>query len=214
MNHNAQTLPKWVPAVGTVGLALAAITLIVSMGRTSAKLETLHNEVSRLKQADPPEMIVREVRTERLVPVSTEVASGPATASPAEAPVELSAEGRAQHVAAVNQARLQACLDTYAKEAPDPRWSRSAEQTIQQLYATEEFRQLHISGECRTTMCRLDLSYPDSESEATAIKALVHRHPWDGPAFTQLNHETRIAFSYVAREGFDLPESELLELRE
>ena len=216
MNSNARSFTafaKWMlSSLGVLGLGIVGTAFLLSAHRTSAKVDDLRDQVSRLKSADP-EVIVREVRTERLVQNST---ASPATASPnlvaGADPVDPTPEGRERHLNSLNETRVQMYRDSFAREASDPAWSRSAEQLLQKTYTAEEFRNLHISTECRATLCRLDLSYPDSESGMTVLKALEQIHPWPGRAFTQVNQQTRTATTYLAREGVEPPDPELAAL--
>ena len=56
------------------------------------------------------------------------------------------------------------------------------------------------------TLCRVAFGYSDPVAGSIAVHQFLSQQPWSGSRFTRVDQEARRGTSYVAREGFVLPE--------
>jgi hypothetical protein len=195
---------RWWWRVALAALLVGALGVLARKTRaTTADLDRLRAEVASLKELEPTgrTVVVREVRTEAAV-------QSPVTAAPAvPAPTPpLSSQEKERRANVFHQARQQLYDDAYARESPDPEWSRSAAQTVLERYGGKEFQALKISAVCKKTMCRMDFSYEEDDNVGlVAAHKLVETNPWPAHRFTRIDGDDHAGFMYIAREGFDLP---------
>jgi hypothetical protein len=213
--------PRFIPAIVVLGLmgagAVAGWIGWQRNTRTSGEITELRTELGSLqdklrehRQPSPPEAAP--------VPIPTAAAEAPATATaeeqlPAQAPPAPAASattGRSiqeqeAHRDALNAAQLETLEEAHAAEVPDPQWAAQARQQLQTEYAAEDFHDMHVQVDCRSTMCRVDFDYPDDGTPGENARKLTHIHPWSGRGFTRINLQTRQGHLYLAREGTDLP---------
>ena len=111
------------------------------------------------------------------------------------------------------EAQVQAQIDllevTVLAEAPDPVWTSAAERSLQSVFQREEKAGFHlVQTECRTTLCRLELSLDGSVSPEESFHSLVQMMPWQGQAFIRIEDgEGGAVVVYLAREGHALPQA-------
>jgi hypothetical protein len=205
---------RWVWALGVALCAVASLVVArvaLHSRQTSARLEQLEAQLARDKEQGPESrVIIREVRTE---PRAVEETAAPNTVQPeskasAQAP-EISAEEREHRLLAINQARIESCAAKLAQETVDPNWSAGAARTIRERLSGDEFKELDIAAvDCRASLCRVEFSYANSATGMTAVRNLAAMSPWSGGRFSHVNQETHQGQTYIAREGFDIPEGD------
>jgi hypothetical protein len=155
-----------------------------AMARTISKLTT------KLAKAD---------RAPAAEPVQADTANLPA-ATPEE---------EVKRADAQVQAQVDLIEDTLFAEASDPTWTDAAEQSLQDVFQLEEGTGFHlVHTECRTTLCRLELSLDGSLSPEESFHHLVHLMPWPGQSFVHFEDgESATAVVYLTREGHALPQA-------
>lgn len=99
-------------------------------------------------------------------------------------------------------------------ERLDPDWSREALPRAEQFGVRLPEGVRVVSLQCRSSMCRLEMSHPTLESFQGFIQQTVMRgeHDWNGPIMAALQGDPRQpgevkAVVYLAREGTDLSPS-------
>ncbi len=101
-------------------------------------------------------------------------------------------------------------------EGLDSNWSREAMPRAQQFGLTLPEGARVVSLECRSSMCRLEMSHPSLESFQGFIqqRVLQGEHEWNGPIMAALQGDPQRpgevhAVAYLAREGVDLSPASL-----
>jgi hypothetical protein len=200
--------------VALVGSVVLGGAFLVRRDRqTSAELERLRSDVAQVKNAP-----ARKFKTarEKFLAAAPQPAPGPTAAAsdPSPAPrASEEAEGsvideeREHRLQVINVTRLERCKTTHASEAADPEWSAKATRDLQNVFASDEYKVLQASADCRTTICRVDLTYPETEAGATAVSRLAMIRPWKAvKTFSHLDIAKRGGTIYVTRESYDLPD--------
>jgi hypothetical protein len=198
-------------ATSSLVIAGVAGTMLLQSRRTTTQVEELRADVTRVKQARSGRTVIVRQPAEDFASVAAPVPAAVATSAPhalqsAAEPEELTPEEVEHRAKVVADARTKACEDAYSAETADPDWSARAAQSIRERYSSEEFRDLRLSVDCRHTLCRVDFSFDQAQSGLQAVRKLVESAPWEGTRLTRVDVETRTGSSYVAREGFDIPD--------
>ena len=107
----------------------------------------------------------------------------------------------------------------FETEKEDPEWSQRAEtswiQIFRQEVVKEELKGIQLHNiECRTTLCRVELT-PTDPAQGTAtfeedVGKLLLFAPWQGLGFGKTKNpggRAPVAMIYMAREGYALPSS-------
>lgn len=99
----------------------------------------------------------------------------------------------------------------FFSEALDPGWSGEARQRAQRLGGLLPEGSRVVSLECRSSMCRLELSHPSLESFQGFVREglMGTGNDWDGPFMAALTGDPKQpggvqAVAYLARAGADL----------
>ena len=122
---------------------------------------------------------------------------------------ELTPEEEIARTEAHVKAQIDSIEGTMLAEEADPKWASSAQIALDGAFQSEEVEGLKlINAECRTTLCRLELSLDGSTLAEENFRRLVYFSPWQGESFFQINHESGEASVYLAREGYSLPQME------
>lgn len=182
-------------------------------------MEALRTETERLKGSrNDVERLSAELSSLRstLAKVSQDQASIAQSidqASSPEAPgeaatLEFTPEEELERADAQTQAQFELIDGTLLAEESDSDWASSANLTLHEAFQSEDMKGLALVGvECRTTICRLELSL-DNASPEESFHHLVHLTPWQGQKFFRINEEKGEAMVYLAREGHSLPQLE------
>lgn len=112
-----------------------------------------------------------------------------------------------EEVIADIKAQLDLMEETLQSESVDEKWSNSSMQGIYDAVLKNTAIGFHIaSADCRSTICRLDLTFdPDlSEDSLSELPDLI---PWSGEIFFHIDDiDSGEAVLYVSREGHFLPQ--------
>lgn len=115
---------------------------------------------------------------------------------------------------AAQEMRVKQAFET---EKEDPEWSQRAEtswtQVFQQEVVKEDLKGIQLHNiECRTTLCRVELTPADPAQGAAAFEEDVGKlllfAPWQGSGFGKIDNrdgQAPVAMIYMAREGHTLP---------
>lgn len=183
-------------------------------------MEALRTETERLKGSrNDVERLSAELSSLRstLAKVSQDQASMAQSidqASSREAPgeaatLELTPEEELERADAQTQAQFELIDGTLLAEESDSDWASSANLALHEAFQSEDMKGVALVGvECRTTICRLELSLDNSAYPEDSFYHLVHVTPWQGQKLFRINEENGEAVVYLAREGHSLPQLE------
>jgi len=127
------------------------------------------------------------------------------------ATAELTPEEELEQVEAQTLAQIELFEETILAEQSDPEWSSWAELALDDAYRSEEMAGIKLVGaECRTTVCRMELSLDGSASPEETFRKLTELVPWQGEGFVRIDDgvegESAQVVAYLAREGYSLPQ--------
>jgi hypothetical protein len=98
--------------------------------------------------------------------------------------------------------------DLYAAMASEPvdeSWRAEAEAIFKTALADIDTADV-IALECRSTLCRVELSHAGSEERLAAADAFTAQIPWEASGFVHMiPSEPPTSVIYVARAGHSLP---------
>jgi hypothetical protein len=198
----------WVLAASAVVVGLAVETYrtrkaMEHVHKASSELDTLRADLSRVEQSERGRTIViRESREETEAVPSAMPA--PAAGKDQDSS-DLSPEEKEHRKSVINRERLALLDNTHGGEPVDPEWSSQAVLAIKNLTSDEAFSALKLAADCRSTLCRVDLSYTDQGAGIEASKRLFSSPPWRGQRFRHIDMERQQGSWYIARAGFELP---------
>ena len=164
---------------------------------------------AHLTQVDHEQKAIAQAITKlttQLAKVRRERRAGPVREDTAETRPSTPEEEVKRADAQVN-AQVDLIEDMMRAEAPDPTWTDAAELSLQGMFHREEPTGFYlVHAECRTTVCRLELSLDGSVSPAESFRNLVHLMPWQGQGFVRIEDgESAAVVVYLAREGYAFP---------
>jgi len=102
--------------------------------------------------------------------------------------------------------------DRFIAEETDPDWSSRAEDTLIETYEGDQAHGLFVADlDCRTTLCRMELTLDGSISPEESFRNLSLLAPWPGDGFVRISgieggNESPLAVVYLARDGYVLPQ--------
>jgi hypothetical protein len=107
--------------------------------------------------------------------------------------------------------------EVFETEKEDPEWSQRAVSLWTQVFEKEDIKE-ELKGiqlrnvECRTTLCRVELTPSDPAQGAVVfeqdVSTFMHFMPWQGSGFGKIENpdgQAPVAVLYMAREGHTLP---------
>jgi hypothetical protein len=203
---------------GAAGLTLAGVVTIVAIrvstvrdrsNRNEKEIDKLRSQVASIQQSTRmAPFLVRPFHPpdESGGPTAAEDAavSNAAKPPPPEQAPAVTPEERDYQVGVVIAAHRQLLEDSYAQEASDPGWSRSALASLQTVYSGESFKNMTLSSECRATICRVTFAY--GEGPGVDWRDMMGRVPWPASSRGVFDEVNRRGVFYVPREGHELPE--------
>ncbi len=120
----------------------------------------------------------------------------------------LTPEQERERAAARAQAELMLMEGTLLAEQPDSAWASTAQLALQATFQKEAISGVQlVDAECRSTLCRMELSVDDSIPQ-DSLRNLLNLAPWSGQSLIQIDTETGEAVMYLAREEHALPQAE------
>ena len=203
------TLGRIVVGLGFAGaLIAAAATIRRGSSRSANELSDLRERVELLER-DPPTryVTVRETVGAAILPAApgSDAATTVAVSDADSNLSERRLEERQQRLVEINETRSAACEATYGNETMDPQWSAIASDAIRTKLASEDFDGVSSVVDCRRTICKVDLKYPDEAAGLSAVKQIGSFRLWPGRTFWHLDQEKREGVAYIGRQGFELP---------
>lgn len=176
------------------------------------RLTELNNQMADLKNELAQ---FKHTQNQKLTQLQASVQPPAAEAEPLS-PEEL--ERQEEQASAEIQAQENLLDQTMVTEEADPEWSQVAEtswiEVFQKEDLKEELKEIQLDNiECRTTLCRVELTPTDPAQGAVAfergLRKLLHFTPWQGGAgFAKIENpdgQAPVAVFYLAREGHALP---------
>jgi hypothetical protein len=214
---------KWA-GLGALGLvAVGGVVLYqVRSSQAATELELLRAQVAGMQQelrgsrgsaAESAARRALEARVLAAGSLSTSPAPLPSgsqipanrEASETEPEAQLSPEEREHRATVYHQAKSTECERVFSQEGLDPEWSAPAQETLEEKYASEEFRAVRSQVECRSTLCRVEFAFDEGQEGLQASAQLQERMPWSGRSYLSTNLEQRSGVIFVSREGHTLP---------
>ena len=104
--------------------------------------------------------------------------------------------------------------DVIAGEEIDPEWSIWAEESMLKTFEGDQARGLFVVDlDCRTSLCRMELTLDGSASPEESFRNLSLLAPWEGQGFVRISGiedegGQPNAIVYLTREGYVLPQYE------
>ena len=138
--------------------------------------------------------------------------AGPAgdygTKAPPLTPDEASAEDEHARAEAQTQAQIEALEGTLFGEDADPGWADAAQSALQEAFHRGAVAGLSlIQADCRTSLCRLELSLEGARLAEAIFQQLMDFTSWNGEGFTQIDEASGTSVVYLSREGYALPQA-------
>jgi hypothetical protein len=102
--------------------------------------------------------------------------------------------------------------DTVISEEIDSQWSRWAEDSLIETLESDEAHGFYVADlDCRTTLCRMELTSDASISPEESFRYLSLLSPWTGERFVSIggfeeDDESPLAVVYLSRDGYKLPQ--------
>ena len=115
-------------------------------------------------------------------------------------------EERAYRQNVIHAARSSLLNDAWQQESPDLRWAPRAVDLLHYTYQGEEFRDVEMQTECKTTLCRIVVKGANELAGQTAVQRITQLSPWPTSGIANYDIEKREGRVYLAREGFPLPQ--------
>jgi len=114
----------------------------------------------------------------------------------------------------LEQERVTAQINTLEQqlqyEEPDPGWSNWAQNEIMNNISNKQYAGVNVVGnECRSTLCRFQFQFDDTEIRDTAVGDIPTLVPWDSQGFFHADEEDPLNLVlYISREGAQLAQLE------
>lgn len=121
---------------------------------------------------------------------------------------ELTPEEETKIATQAVQEEVELINNTLDLEAVDTAWAEDAHVALTEaLQNNERMAGVQLDTvECKSTLCRLSLSFDDQLSLDNGFRTMPSIIPWEGQAFFQVDDvESGEAIVYLAREGHELP---------
>lgn len=159
------------------------------------------------------ELAQRAVRTHReVVPA---VQQGPGVTPSGDSHAEAHAQGSNAPPPEPQAAEVIEQMDErFFSEPLDPGWSQQARRRVEQLGGMMPKGARVVSLDCRTSLCRMEMSHPNLESFQDFVRQglLGGGYEWDGPVMAAVKGDPHqpgelLTVAYLAREGTDLSPS-------
>lgn len=205
---------------GIVFGAACVITLVVvgalihqlraSAAMTARELTKLKRDVGDLAQRGDTPRLVLQVPEQSVVEASPAVASTlPATSAAEGAKAEEESadpDERRFRRHALQQATAELVSGALDSETIDVPWARTAVEHITTFYQGEEFANVRLNAECRSTLCKITVHSSDAARSETAFRRILTKAPWPTTGIATFDRESQQGTVYFAREGSTLPE--------
>lgn len=174
------------------------------LAELSNQMAALKNELRQFKRA----------QNQKLTQLQ---AAAPTPAADAEPLSAEEVERQDEQANAAIQAQENRLEQTIMNEQVDPEWSHGAvtswTEVFQKEGIEEQLKEIQLGNiECRTTLCRVELTPTDPAQGAVAFeqgfRKLMHFTPWQAPGFGKIEYpegRAPAAVFYMAREGHALP---------
>lgn len=123
---------------------------------------------------------------------------------------ELTPEEEAEIATQAIQQEVDLIDDTLDSETVDLAWSQEAHGVLTEaIQNNDRMTGVQLDAvECKSTLCRLSLSFDDQSSLDNGFRTMPSIMPWEGQAFFRVDDmESGEAVVYLAREGYELPNS-------
>ncbi|MEZ4302506.1 MAG: hypothetical protein R3B70_46690 [Polyangiaceae bacterium] len=105
--------------------------------------------------------------------------------------------------------RAAGVLEPYFEQDPvEPAWSAQTEGEIAQYLMDEQHRDVQLEGvECRSRVCRVNLTFTDEGSASDFVMSASTTHPWKYSAqmLPQSADNPLAVTLYIGRQGYNLP---------
>lgn len=193
-----------------------------SGGPEATELRTLREQVRKLEgSVASSERLAREAQAIAQAAQAVSSQRGEEPSAPARSPEPSQQEQRAQSPAMEGlevsphepspQELVEQMDARFFSEGVDLDWSREARPRAERFGVTLPEGARIVSLECRSSMCRVEMSHPSLESFQGFIHQSVLRgeHEWNGPVMAAIKSDPRQpgeiqAVAFLAREGIDL----------
>ncbi|NOT86109.1 MAG: hypothetical protein HOP02_15305 [Methylococcaceae bacterium] len=207
MNHSAPNT-ELLSLQNEVAHLSAAIKALQNTQTTGTVSESLSAEVSQLKAT--VDALKRTQATATVALADSIVSNDPPAKMPTAA--EMNAQMLEQK-AAFNQ--YTAKVDqSFRAEMPDAKWSDDITQNVKTAFASSELSDASLIGlECRTSLCKLEVSVKDPQKTQEIQRWLAYKLGDALPKFIAVPQDasaegqTPSTVYYLSREGHDLPKS-------
>lgn len=117
----------------------------------------------------------------------------------------LTPEEERERAAARTQAEIELLEGTVLAEKTDPEWASAAQLALSETFQSEAIPGHLVDVECRTTLCRMELSL-DGSTPQDSFRHLIDSAPWSGESLIQIDTEAGVAVMYLGREEHALPQ--------
>jgi hypothetical protein len=177
---------------------------------TARELTKLKREVGDLAQSGGSPRLVLQVPQQGAVGATPAAASTlPTTAAAEGAKMEeepADPDERRFRLQALQQATSELVSGVLDSETIDVPWARTAVERITTFYQGEEFANVRLNAECRSTLCKITVHSLDATRSETAFRRIVSKAPWPTTGIATFDRESQQGTVYLAREGSSLPE--------
>lgn len=196
--------------------AVCAVASLVQVERLQGRVDALATTMHGLGRNVSRNSSESRIATNQGLAQEAEVAASARAVAPEEAPAledERAQESEDRRAMleppspVVYDDSRESVLVTYDDETSDPDWSATAASELDDLLRRNLPGGSRLDAlECRSTMCRIDLSHPDAEAHSRFV--MEGLRDWPGSIFVadeiQKDGEYIVTL-YAAREGTELP---------
>lgn len=212
--------PKSKALIASAACAVTLVALGVLMHRlnlASATATSTARELAKLKQdvgdlardSGGPRVVVQVPREDFAAGPALSTASAQPPASDAAKPTAegeaVDSDERRRRMQVLQRANTELVDDTLTAETIDVQWARGAVERITTFYQGDDFVDVELKAECRSTLCRINVHSKDALKSENALRHIVSKSPWPTTGLAAFNRESQEGIIYISREGSALP---------
>lgn len=174
-------------------------------GKLKSDLTALHSQLAQVDRDQEATGNKLTQLAEKMSRADLQVSPVPARDDKADG-TALTPEQAREREAARTQAEIELMEGTMLSEKSDAAWANTAQLALQTRLQKEALPGVQmVEAECRTTLCRMELSL-DGSIPQDNFRNLIDLAPWSGQSLIQIDTETGLAVMYLAREEHSLPQ--------
>jgi len=202
--------PTVLLAVGVTGLTCSITALLlyyrareaVSHTASASELAQVSREVAGLSRAlqekTRPTIVVVADKNQQQLPAPSATKSSTETDQETAA-LDMTAKEQRERLATEHQIQLNELKSTLASEPIDVAWSKEATTLLKQAYSSDEFSKASFAIDCRSTICRIDVTGANPAETRQTLQEMILKVPWEATGMTEFDISTGKALAFIRR---------------